>query len=99
MPDGSAIGPVDGPAVDTLTPSGHAVVDEEVAELMSTLASLSDDCRQVVWLRNWEGLSFGEIGRRTNRTAEAARKVFNRTVQKLAEQLGSTDGSKAREAP
>lgn len=98
VPDGSAIGPIDGLAVDTLTPSGHAVVDEEVAQLMSALADLPDECRQVVWLRNWEGLSFDEIGRRTGRTAEAARKVFNRTVQKLAEQLGSTDGSSARRA-
>ncbi len=98
VPDGSAIGPVDGLAADTLTPSGHAVADEEVAQLMSALAELPDECRQVVWLRNWEGLGFEEIGRRTNRTAEAARKVFNRTVHKLAEQLGSTDGSSARGA-
>ncbi len=96
--DGSAIGPADGLAVDTLTPSGHAVVDEEVAQLMSALADLPDECRQVVWLRNWEGLGFEEIGRRTNRTAEAARKIFTRAVQKLAEQLGSTDGSSARGA-
>lgn len=99
VPDGSAIGPVDGLAIDTLTPSGHAVVDEEVAQLMSALAGLPDECRQVVWLRNWEGLGFEEIGHRTNRTAEAARKVFSRAVQKLAEQLEPSDGSSCLGSP
>lgn len=91
--DGSAIGPVNGLAANTLTPSGHAMADEELAQLMAALTNLPDDCRQVVWLRNWEGLGFDEIGRRTGRTAEAARKVFSRAVRKLAEQLEPRDAA------
>jgi RNA polymerase sigma-70 factor (ECF subfamily) len=90
--DGSAIGPADVLTVDTLTPSGHAVVDEEVAQVLSALNALPEDCRQIVWLRNWQGLSFEEIGRQTGRTAEAARKVFARSIQKLAEHLVSPNG-------
>ena len=94
--DGSAIGPVDFLTVDTLSPSGHAVVDEEVARLLSALECLPADCRQVVWLRNWQGLGFEEIGRQTGRPTEAARKVFARSIQKLAEHLGSPDGDIAK---
>lgn len=95
--DGSAIGPVDLLTVDTLSPSGHAVVDEEVARLLSALNTLPEDSRQVVWLRNWQGLSFEEVGQRTGRTAEAARKVFARSIQKLAEQLGPPHGDVANQ--
>ncbi len=95
--DGSAIGPADVLTVDTLTPSGHAVVDEEVARLLSALDTLPEDCRQIVWLRNWQGLSFEEVGQRTGRTAEAARKVFARSIQKLTEQLEPPDGDVAKQ--
>ena len=95
--DGSAIGPADVLTVDTLTPSGHAVVDEEVARLLSALETLPEDCRQIVWLRNWQGLGFEEIGRQTDRSADAARKVFTRSIQKLAEQLGPPDGDVAKQ--
>lgn len=95
--EGSAIGPADLLTVDTLTPSGHAVVDEEVARLLSALDTLPEDCRQIVWLRNWQGLSFEEVGQRTGRTADAARKVFARSIQKLAEQLGPPHGDVANQ--
>ncbi|MBX9792391.1 MAG: sigma-70 family RNA polymerase sigma factor [Pirellulales bacterium] len=91
--DGSAIGPVNGLAADTLTPSGHAIADEELAGLMTALTQLPDECRQVVWLRNWEGLTFDEVGRRTGRSAEAARKVFSRGVRQLAELLEPSDAT------
>ena len=91
--DGSGIRLVDGLPADTLSPSGQAMADEELTQLMSAVATLPDDCRQVVWLRNWEGLGFDEIGRRTGRTAEAARKVFSRAVRKLAEQLEPGDAA------
>ncbi|MGD9644627.1 MAG: sigma-70 family RNA polymerase sigma factor [Pirellulales bacterium] len=93
LADGSAIGPADALAAETLSPSGRAVVDEEVAQLLSALATLSDEFRRVVWLRNWEGLGFEEIGRQIGRSADAARKIFSRAIQKLAEQLEAIDGA------
>ncbi|MGE0538414.1 MAG: RNA polymerase sigma factor [Pirellulales bacterium] len=43
--------------------------------------------RDVVWLRNWQQLSFDEIGQRIGKTGEAARKLFSRAVQQLGHKL------------
>jgi RNA polymerase sigma-70 factor, ECF subfamily len=69
------------------TPSEHLAGEEEGTRLMAALNLLPEEHRQVVWLRNWEGLSFNEIGRQTGRTADASRKMFFRAVQKLSRLL------------
>ena len=76
------------------TPSAHVVGEEDATRLLAALNLLPEEHRQVVWLRNWEGLSFDEVGHRTGRTAEAARKVFFRAVQRLSALLVQVDGKK-----
>jgi RNA polymerase sigma-70 factor, ECF subfamily len=78
--------------VNEPTPSRLAVATEDAERLMAALGLLSDDARQAVWLRNWEGLSFDEIGARLGRSGEAARKIFVRAVEKLATLLEAADG-------
>jgi RNA polymerase sigma-70 factor (ECF subfamily) len=68
-------------------PSGRMRAKEDMARLAKALAQLPEDHRQVVELRNdlkpWE-----EIGRAMNRSAEAARKLWARAVERLGEELG-----------
>lgn len=89
---GSANSPVAALAVDTQTPSQHAVADEDARLLMLALEHLPEDMRRVVWLRNWESLPFDEIGQKMGRSAEAVRKLFTRAVRRLGDELEQADG-------
>jgi len=57
----------------TDTPTKHAVRKEDAARLRVVLASLSEDHRTVIQLRDYEGLGFAEIGQRMGRSANAAK--------------------------
>jgi RNA polymerase sigma-70 factor (ECF subfamily) len=89
---------LDGPVEDNLiadrpTPGSELAAREQVARLLAAVDQLPEHYRDVVRLRHQEGLSFEEIGARTGRSAEAARKVWARAVQLLRERLGPTDDS------
>jgi RNA polymerase sigma-70 factor (ECF subfamily) len=71
------------------SPSGEAVSHEESEALERAVARLSDDHRQVLVLRHQEQLPFEEIGRRMNRTANAARLLWVRAVERLQEEMGA----------
>jgi RNA polymerase sigma-70 factor (ECF subfamily) len=73
-------GPVD-------SPSAQAAAGEQQAALARAMACLPDDYRRVVELRNWERKSFEEIGVALGRSAEAARKLWARAIEKLQELL------------
>lgn len=60
-------------------PSG-AVAGVLVAQ---ALAELSDDDREVITLRNFEHLEWTLVGQRMGRSAEAARKLWGRAIQRL----------------
>jgi RNA polymerase sigma-70 factor, ECF subfamily len=77
--DGADLGPAD----STLTPSGAAIEQEQALALRRALARLPEDYRQVVVLRFEDDRSFEEIGRLTGRSAEAARKVWARAMERL----------------
>lgn len=70
-----------------LTPSSAADMQEQIDALRSALNHLSDEYRQVIIWRNWDRLSFAEIGERLNRSEDAARKLWSRAVAKLADYL------------
>jgi RNA polymerase sigma-70 factor (ECF subfamily) len=72
----------------TDTPSAQAVAAEQRAALDQAMARLPEDYRQVVVLRNWERRSFEEIGAIMGRSAEAARKLWARAIEKLQLLLG-----------
>ena len=66
---------------------------EQDAALKKALLELSEEYRQVIEWRNYQGLSFEEIGQRTDRSAEAARKLWGRALKNLQDLLGADDAS------
>ena len=73
------------------SPSSEVAAAERDARLAQALARLPEQYRQVVTWRNYERLSFAEIGRRTGRTAEAARKLWGRALVRLQQLLEPAD--------
>src|SRR5438094_1678363 len=56
---------------------------EQAAILADTLARLKPDHREVIVLRNLEGLSFEEVARRMGRSAGAVRMLWLRALDRL----------------
>jgi RNA polymerase sigma-70 factor, ECF subfamily len=71
------------PAGSTLSPSGVAIEHERAVALRHALDRLPEQYRRVVILRLEEERSFEEIGRLTERSPEAARKVWSRAMERL----------------
>lgn len=76
--------------VNQLTPSGEAISRETWESLQGALDRLPEHYRQIILLRHRDDLSFAEIGRETNLSDEAARKVWSRAIRKLQEELGNS---------
>lgn len=74
-------------AIDTPSPSGHAMAQEELAELERALARLPEEYSQIIRWRYHEELSFEEIARRLERTENAARKLWFRAVERLRQEM------------
>jgi RNA polymerase sigma factor (sigma-70 family) len=64
--------------------AGRREQDERVRR---AVAGLRTEAAEVLQLRYQEGLSWEEIGRRTGRSAEAARKLVERAASALREKL------------
>jgi RNA polymerase sigma-70 factor (ECF subfamily) len=74
-------------AADDTGPDGAVLAAERTQRLERAVAGLSEEHQQALRLRNQEGLPFEEIGRRLERSAEAARKLWARALARLAEAL------------
>ena len=72
------------------TPSTQAGLREESQLLEQAMADLSDDYQQVLRLRNWEKLTYAEIGVRTGRSEEAVRKIWARAIVSLKDRMQPT---------
>lgn len=70
-----------------LTPGAHAMKQERVSALASELEKLPPDYRTVIELRNFEQLDFAEIGRRMDRSSDAACKLWGRAIEALQSKL------------
>jgi RNA polymerase sigma-70 factor (ECF subfamily) len=77
-----------GLAADILSPSGQAAAHEQAEALARALQRLPDDYRQVLAYRHDEQLTFEEIGQRMERTANAARMLWLRAVERLQKEMG-----------
>ncbi len=77
---------IDLPA-DALTPRSSMIAEEESTALRRALQRLSEEHRHVLKLRNWDELSFAEIGEQLGRSAEAARKLWSRAAARLESEL------------
>ena len=71
------------------SPSNHAVRHEWNTALEQALTRLPEHYRQAVASRHIEQLSWDEIGRRMNCSADAARKVWSRAIQQLRRELAN----------
>ena len=69
------------------SPSGQAQARERDEELRSALAHLPEATRQIIHWRNYERLTFEEIGRRLDKSAEAVRKTWARAIVELGKQF------------
>lgn len=72
---------------NTPGPELRAASKEEQQQVRQALDRLRADDREIIELRNFELLSFVEIGRRTGRSAEAVRKHWGRAIERLFDVL------------
>jgi RNA polymerase sigma-70 factor (ECF subfamily) len=83
-PEGMLRDAVPGPAS---TPSQVVARQEQLDQLAQAMDRLPEEYRQVICLRNWDGLSFPEIGQRMGRSADAARMLWGRALVRLQLEL------------
>jgi RNA polymerase sigma-70 factor, ECF subfamily len=74
-------------AASGTSPSQQAARNEQKVLLAAALARLPDDYREVVILRNLEGLSHEEVARRLDRSEGAVRMLWVRALTRLREEL------------
>jgi len=78
-----------GLAGDEPTPSKMLMAGEHAQAVQLALERLPKDHREVILLRYQEQLTFEEVGRRMDRSADAARKLWWRALVRLQEELES----------
>jgi RNA polymerase sigma-70 factor (ECF subfamily) len=61
----------------------QVILDERVGVLEQAIDSLSDAHRQIILLRKFEDLSFGDIARRLGKSEDACRMLFARAMTAL----------------
>lgn len=79
-----------GPALpaEQPSPSAQAVAREQAEAVRRAMDRLPDDYRRVLVLRYQDGQPFEEIGRQLSLTANAARKLLLRAVERVQRDLG-----------
>jgi len=68
-------------------PSSLAYSAEMRVAIERGMARLPEDYRRVIELRTFEEMSFEEVGRVLSRSAEAARRLWSRAIQRLMREL------------
>jgi RNA polymerase sigma-70 factor (ECF subfamily) len=71
------------------TPSVQVMFDEQQRRLLQAIERLPDDYRTVMSQRYSEALTFDEIGCQLGRSADAARMLWARAVDRLKQELAS----------
>lgn len=69
------------------TPSGLMMADEQATELREAVARLPEDYQRVIALRFGEKCSFEEIGERMQRSANAARLLWLRSIERVKREM------------
>lgn len=72
-------------------PRTEATMNEDSLRLNAALERLPEEYRQVIRLRNWDQLSYEEIGERMGRSGEATRKLWTRAIKRLQDEVGADD--------
>ena len=74
------------------SPSSPLRAEERARELADRLAELSHDYRQVIILRNLQGLGFDEIATRMERSSGAVRMLWLRAIERFKLTYRPSDG-------
>jgi RNA polymerase sigma-70 factor (ECF subfamily) len=91
LPDRTSLHLVAGLATNTHSPVSHAARKELARKVRHVLGRLSEADREIIMLRNFEGLSNGEAACLLGITSEAAKKRYTRALLRL-EQLLHDEG-------
>ena len=75
------------PGGATAAPSEVASKNEEQQWVRLALEFLDPEDRAIITMRQWDGLSYAEIGTRLNIAGNAARMRFNRALPRLADAI------------
>jgi DNA-directed RNA polymerase specialized sigma24 family protein len=78
-----------------VTPGTHAARWELAAALMAAPGRIPDDSRRVIVWHQSDQLTFEEIGRRLDRSAEAARNLWTRALIRITDELGPAHDPRA----
>jgi RNA polymerase sigma-70 factor (ECF subfamily) len=76
-------------ADDGPSPSADVIRRENAVVLADQLANMTPLYRNVIVLRNLQGLTFDQVARRLNRSSGATRMLWLRAIKQLREQMGS----------
>lgn len=87
FPSRDSVLELDGSARAVTRPSEAAAADEQRALTWISLRLLDPAEREIIEMRDFEELSFEEIGARLAATADAARMRYNRALPRLAQTL------------
>jgi len=74
------------------SPSGLAMQRESAVVLADHLADMSAEHREVIELRNLQGLPFDEVARRMDRTMGATRMLWMRAIRRLRKAIAEKEG-------
>ena len=74
-------------AADMPSPSSEAIAHEQAEKIQRVLERLPADYCRVILLRNQERRPFEEIGQMMGRSAEAARRLWSRAIERLQQEL------------
>lgn len=69
------------------TPSAAFVASDEQRRVQLALANIPEEMQLVLRLRTWERKEFSVIGAELGRSAEAARKLWGRAIERLEKEL------------
>jgi len=69
------------------SPSRQAISGEQQERFEAAVGRLGDDLRRVIQWRHQENLTFGEIGRRLDRSEDTARRLWARAIEQLQREL------------
>jgi RNA polymerase sigma-70 factor (ECF subfamily) len=81
---------LDGLAASWPSAGSAAAAQEQAQAVQAVLARLPEDYRRVIVLRYQEGQSFDEIGQALGLTANAARKLLVRAIERVQQELGAS---------
>jgi len=73
------------------SPSACAATCEEQGRLSTALSNIAPHYRKIIQLRNLDYLSFPEIAEILETTADGARKLWERAIERLARELNASD--------